>query len=365
MKFLCKQSLLIEAINTSQKAVTGKSTKPILMGLLIRATQNEITIIGSDIDMSIETKLEAEVHEPGTIVVDSRIFGDIIKKLPSDIVTINTTEGNSIEIICHKSKFDLVHMNSEEFPTLPNINENTIFNIPQIQLKNMIKSTLFAVAIDETRPILTGILFEVKDGLINLVALDGFRLALRTEKLENDNNISAVIPGKALSEISKILNDVTDKSNITFTPNHIMISIGKTKIISRLLEGEFINYASIIPYEYTSMVTVKKEELQDSIERASLMSKEGNNNLINIDILDNMLVITSNSQYGKVREEIDIILEGKNLEIAFNSKYLLDILKVIEEEEITLELSSSVSPCIIKNKNSANCTFLVLPVRRS
>jgi DNA polymerase III subunit beta len=366
MKFLCKQTLLIEAINTAQKAVTGKSTKPILMGLLIKATDKQITIIGSDIDMSIETKIEAEVHEPGTIVVDSKIFGDIIRKLPNDTVMISTNEGNSIEIICHKSKFDLVHMNSDEFPTLPNINENVIFNIPQILLKSMIRSTLFAVAIDETRPILTGILFEVKDGFINLVSLDGFRLALRKEELDNSNNtITAVIPGKTLGEISKILNDVEDKANITFTPNHIMISIGKTKVISRLLEGEFIKYASIIPEEYTTKVTVKKDELQDSIERASLMSKEGNNNLINIDILDNILVITSNSQYGKVREEMNILLEGNSLEIAFNSKYLLDILKIIDEDEITLELSSSVSPCIVKNKKNNNCTFLVLPVRRS
>ncbi|HEY5562249.1 MAG TPA: DNA polymerase III subunit beta [Clostridiaceae bacterium] len=365
MKFLCKQSFLIDAISAAQKAVTGKSTKPILQGLLIKAEDGIITIIGSDIDMSIETKIQADIHEVGSIVVDSRMFGDIIRKLPNDTIMISTSESNLIEIICQKSKFNLVFMNPDEFPTLPKINENIILNIPQIILKNMIKGTIFAIAQEETRPILQGVLFELKDNKLNLVALDGYRLALRKENIENANTINAVIPGKSLTEISKILSDVETKVNITFTTNHILFNLGNTKIISRLLEGEFIKYSTILPTEYNSKVTVKKEELLDCIERASLMSKEGSNNLINIDILENNMVITSNSQYGKVREELNIILEGNTLEIAFNSKYLIDILKNIEEEEIIMEYTSSVSPCIIKNSVNNNSNYLVLPVRRN
>ncbi len=254
-------------------------------------------------------------------------------------------------------------MKSEDFPELPNINENMIFSIPQNILKNMIKGTIFATAQDETRPILTGVLFEIKNKILNLVALDGYRLALKSENLDTDNTISAVIPGKTLNEVSKILEENDENVNITFTPNHILFSIKDTKIISRLLEGEFIKYNSIIPEEYNLKITVKRTVLLNSIERASLMAKEGNTNLVKLDIEDETMVITSNSQLGMVREELNIILQGEPLQIAFNSKYLIDVLKIMDEDEIVMEFSSSVSPCIMKNKNINNCTYLVLPVR--
>lgn len=196
MKFICQKNVLQEAISIAQKAVTGKSTLPVLEGLLIKAADNRITIIGSDTDLSIETKCEAEVLEFGSIVVDARLFGEIIRRLPNDSIEITTLENNTLHISCQKSNFTLVHMSAEDYPTLPQINENMIFSIPQGILKNMIKGTIFAIAQDETRPILTGVLFEVKDSKLNMVALDGYRLALRTEFLETENTISAVIPGK-------------------------------------------------------------------------------------------------------------------------------------------------------------------------
>lgn len=363
MKFKCTKNSLQDAISVAQKAITGKSTMPILQGIYLKALKDKLTLTGSDIDLSIDTKIVAEIEESGSIVVDSKLFGDIIRKLPNDIVEVQTLDNNLLQISCQRSVFTLTHMNSEDFPNLPQINENMIFSISQKILKNMIKGTIFAIAQDETRPILTGVLFEIKENILNLVALDGYRLGLRSEKVDNDNTINAVIPGKTLSEISKILNDSDENVEITFTPNHILFSLGETKVISRLLEGEFIKYASIIPDEYNLKVIVKREELLDCIERASLVAKEGNTNLIKFDIGEDSIVITSNSQLGKVREELNIILQGQPLQIAFNSKYLIDLLKIMEDEEIAMQFSSSVSPCVVKNKENNNCTYLVLPVR--
>src|SRR3712207_3296434 len=344
MKFSVEKSKLQEAISNAQKAITGKTTMPVLQGIYIKAMDNELTIIGSDIDLTIETKIEADVIEPGTIVVDARLFGEIIRKLPNAPVLVESMENNTITIQCLKSIATLIHMNADEYPNLPKINENMIFTIPQGLMKNMIKGTIFAIAQDETRPILTGILFEVKDGKLNLVALDGYRVALRRENIDSANSINAVIPGKTLNEVSKILEESDNPTHITFTPNHILFNLGNTRVISRLLEGEFIKYESIIPKEYNLKVLVKKCDILNSIERASLMGKEGKTNLVKLDVEDENMIITSNSQLGKAREEVPIILQGESLKIAFNSKYLIDVFKIMDEEEVVMEFSSSISP---------------------
>jgi DNA polymerase-3 subunit beta len=363
MKFKCEKSSLQEAISIAQKAVTGKSNISVLEGIYISAANGQITLIGSDTDLCIETKLIGEVIEEGKVVVDSKIFGEIIRKLPNAQIEITTSESNSIEITCQKSDFTLIYMNADDYPSMPRVDENQIFSVSQAILKNMIKGTAFAIAQDETRPILTGVLFEVKNRQLNLVALDGYRLALKSEVVETDSAISAVIPGKTLSEVSKILEEIETEVKLTFATNHILFDLGETKIISRLLEGEFIKYESIIPKEHNLKITTKKSEILNCIERASLMAKEGNTNLIKFNIAEDNIVITSNSQLGKVREELNIILQGEALQIAFNSKYLIDVLKIMEEDEIVMELTSSVNPCILKNKNIDNCTYLVLPVR--
>lgn len=363
MIFTCNKQDLQDAILIAQKAITGKSTLPILEGILLKAEGNTLTLIGSDKDISIETKLNADIQQPGDIVIDSKIFGEIIRKLPNDRVTIETLDNNTVQITCLKSVFNIVHMDADQFPALPMINENQIFSIPQSTLKNMIKGTSFAITQDESRPILQGILFEVKDGLLNLVALDGYRLAVRTEQLDTNNSINAVIPGKTLIEVAKILEDSDENVNITFTTNHILFSLEKTKVISRLLEGEYIKYNSLLPQEHKLLVNVMRQDLQNGIERASLMSNDSNSNLIKLSIEPDTIIITSNSQLGKVREEVTIDLQGEPLQIAFNSRYILDILKNMEAEEIVMEFTSSVSPCILKDKENDNCKYLVLPVR--
>lgn len=363
MIFTCEKQEILEGISIVQKAITGKSTIPILEGIYINAYDNGLTLIGSDMDVSIETKVKAEVLEKGSIVIDAKIFGEIIRKLPNSTIKIETTENQVIKLTCEKSVFDVVYMNTDEFPALPDINEDLKVSVNQNILKNMIKGTSFAIAQDETRPILQGILFEVKNKILNLVALDGYRLAIKSEFLDTDIDIEVVIPGKTLNEVSKILEDIDEIVDITFTNNHILFNLENTKIISRLLEGKFINYNSLLPQEHKLLVDVNRQKLQNAIERASLMAKDGNTNLIKLDIQQENLIITSNSQLGKVREEISIKLQGEQIQIAFNSKYLLDVLKNMEEDEVIMKMTSGVSPCVIEENNNENAKYLVLPVR--
>ena len=363
MKFICEKQKLQEGVSISNKAITGKTTMPILEGIFIKASNNKLTLIGSDMDVSIETTIDANVIEEGTIVVDSRIFSEIIRKLPNSDVNIETLDNDIIQITCEKSIFNLVYMKAEDYPALPEINENISVEVPQDILKSMIRGTSFAIAQDETRPILQGILFEVKEQKLNLVALDGYRMAVRSEYLGNDDNIDVVIPGKTLNEVAKILEDVEDVVKITFTNNHILFNLDKTKVISRLLEGKFVNYISLLPQEHKILVEVNKQDLQSCIERASLMSKDSNSNLIKLDFNEDNVIITSNSHLGKVREELNVNLQGGELQIAFNSRYILDVLKNIDGNEIYMEMTSSVSPCIIRSKSNDNSRYLVLPVR--
>ncbi|MBW6411766.1 DNA polymerase III subunit beta [Clostridium weizhouense] len=363
MIFICEKHKLLEGISIVQKAITGKSTMQILDGIYINAKDGELTLIGSDMDLSIQTTVKSDVIENGEIVIDAKIFGEIIRKLPNSDIKIETIENESIQITCEKSIFNVVYMNASEYPSLPNINENLKVEVSESILKNMIKGTSFAIAQDETRPILQGILFEVKNKNLNLVALDGYRLAVRSEFLDTDIDIEVVIPGKTLIEVSKILEDNEKTVYITFTNNHILFNLENTKIISRLLDGKFVNYNSLLPQEHKLLVNINRQELQNGIERASLMAKDGNTNLIKLDITEDTLVITSNSQLGKVREEVSLKLQGDEIQIAFNSRYLLDVLKNMEDEEVIMEMTSGISPCVIKEKDSENSKYLVLPVR--
>ncbi|SFD18789.1 DNA polymerase III subunit beta [Clostridium uliginosum] len=363
MIFICEKHKLLEGISIAQKAITGKSTMQILEGIYINATKSGLTLIGSDMDISIQTTVKADVIENGEIVIDAKIFGEIIRKFPNSNIKIETTEDGLIQITCERSVFNIVYMNANEYPSIPDIDENLKIEVNESILRNMIKGTSFAIAQDETRPILQGILFKVKNKNLNLVSLDGYRLAIRSEFLDTDIDIEVVIPGRTLVEVSKILEDNDKSVYITFTNNHILFNLENTKIISRLLDGKFVNYNSLLPQEHKLLVTINRQELQNGIERASLMAKDGNTNLIKLDVQDDALIITSNSQLGKVREEVAMKLQGDEIQIAFNSRYLLDVLKNMEDDEIVMEMTSGISPCVIKEKDSESSKYLVLPVR--
>jgi DNA polymerase-3 subunit beta len=364
MKITCSRDNLLEGIITAQKAVSTRTTLPILQGILFDCRSGELRIMATDLELGIECEVDAEVIERGWIVLDSRLLGEIIRKLPPADVEISVDERNIAEIKCMNSCFNIQGKDGSEFPELSRVDGEKILKLPQDLIRSMIRQTAFACAVDETRPILTGALLESSGDEINMVALDGFRLALRTVKVESGTeNISAVIPSKTLNEIYKILRDQQDKVNVELAGNQIMFTMGRTKVISRLLEGDFINYRQIIPDEHTTKVKVKTLDLLDSCERASLLAREGKNNLIKLIITADKMKITSNAEIGEVNEEISVITEGKDIEIAFNSKYLIDVLKVLESEYITLEFTTNVSPCIVRPVDSEIYVYMLLPVR--
>jgi DNA polymerase-3 subunit beta len=362
MKISIQKQVLQEAIFNVQKAISGKVIMPILQGILIIAENSQITLIGSNMDLIIETKIQGNILEEGKVVVDSRFFGDIIRKLPDATIQLESKDNKTITIEYSSSTAILLHMDANEYPSLPDIKKETTFQISQRLIKNMIKGTIFAIAQDEFRATYTGVLFEVSSGNLNLVSLDGYRAAIRSEKIESSLVVNKIIPGKTLNEVYKILEDNDNLIDISFASNHVIFSLGNTKISSRLLEGNFVKHEDIIPKEYSTKIIVKRNDLLNSIERASLMGKEEYGSKVILEIQDDNIFIIANSQFGKLREKINIVLQGNNLKIAFNSKYLLDVLKVIDNDEIVLELNNSVNPCIIKNKNSDNCVYMLVPI---
>ena len=363
MKIITTKSTLLESINIVQKAVPSKTTLPILEGILFDAKNGKLKLTATDLEIGIETVSNVDVIESGKVVLSSRMVGDIVRKLPDADIEIETAEKNLVCIKSEGSNFKIVTLPYDEYPELPVVKKENGITLKQNILKDMIRKTIFAVSSDEIRPILTGVLFDVSGDKLTMVALDGFRMAVKWNGIINDNNFRAVIPGKTLSEIGKILNENEENANIYFSKNHIQVQIGETIIVSRLLEGEFINYKQIIPSEYKIKVKVSSNMLMEACDRAALFARDSSNNMIKFEINDDLMVIMSNSQNGDVHEELKIQKEGNDIEIAFNAKYFIDVLKVIDGEEITIEFTTNVSPSIIRPCNNTDYLYLVLPAR--
>jgi len=364
MKIICSQQELSKALNTVQKAVTNRTTIPILKGILLEVLDNNILkISASDLDLSIEKKITVNVEEKGAIVVSAKLFTEIIKKLPSGDVAIEVIDNNVI-IKTNHSEFSIVGQDINDFPMIKEFDKENYLSLNKELFKNMIKQSAFSASIDESRGIIVGVLIEILKDNLNIVALDGFRMAVRKEKIKSLEEKNLIIPAKTLNEIYKILVDEDcEEILLNIDDKDITININNTIVVSKLLEGEYINYKEIIPKNYSSRIRISREELFNSIERASLLAREGKNNLIKVTIKDNILIINSRSEEGKVHEEIEISKEGENLEIGFNSKYILDILRVLDDEEIVLEFTSNVSPCLVKPINTEKYVYLILPVR--
>lgn len=363
MKISIQQNRLSKAINIVQRGISSRSTLPILGGVLIKASSNRLILTGTDLELGIETQVDCEVIEEGNIVITSKLFGEVIRKLPTEMINIEVDLDNNVHISCSNSKFNLLGQPYEEYPQLPELDESKSFHMAKDLLKNMIKQTIFATAQDETRPILTGALLETENSEASLIALDGYRLAFKKIKINYEENIKVVVPGKTLNEVSKIIDEDEADIKISTTDNHIIFGVGPTTITSRLLEGQFLNYRDIIRDEYNTKIVASTKELQSSIERASLLAREGKNNLIKLEAKGGQIIITSNSEIGDVYETVSAQIEGEGLEIAFNSKYILEGIKAIESEDLELYLTSNVNPCIIKPFNDESYTYLVLPVR--
>ena len=363
MKFKIDQRGLSKHINIVQKGISSRTTLQILDGILIEAKNNKLKLTATDLEISIETYVECEIEKEGSIVVNSRIFGDIIRKLPSAAISINVDDSNNMNIQCENSEFNILGNSHNEYPDLPIILEHDSFELPRDLFKSVIRQTVFATTQDETRPSLTGVLIEIVDRTISFVALDGYRLALRKLPIESDIDIKIIIPGRALNELNKILDDSEENINISSAPGHVIFNIGDTIVYSRLLEGQFFNYREIIRKDHKTSLILNKKSFQDGLERASLLAKEEKANLIKLSIMEGQILIKSNSEIGNVNEKILSNHEGENINIAFNSRYILEGIKMIDAEEIQLNFMGSLNPCIIKPIQEDNYIYLVLPVR--
>lgn len=365
MKFTCDKEDLVKCISTVQRAMPSRSTLSALEGIYIESKGEAVNMRCSDMVLTIDSSILANVEREGAIVMPGRLFSDLIRKLPGGDVCIDMDDsGTSIKITCGKAKLTLQGMNKEEYPAMEENQTVKPLDLRQGDLKEMISHTLFAVASDETKPILTGELIEISNGTFTVVALDGYRLALRRESLQSPSeDISFVVPSKSLSEISKLFEDDDSSASILVGNNNAVIDMGDTRITTRLLDGEYIKYSTIIPTDRNTRVRVNTAALANSAERASLLAKEGKNNLIKMNITEQSMTISANSEMGDVFEEIPIYMEGSNLRIAFNARYLTDVLHAINEEEILMDFITNLSPCVMRPVEGDKFTYLVLPVR--
>ena len=368
MKIVCYKDKIMKALNSVVKGVASKTTMPILEGILIQSNDNEIKLTTYDLEIGIEYVMECNVIEQGSTVVNAIMFSEIIRKLPDTEIKIELNSNNLLEIECEGSLYKLATMNPDEFPELPKIEIENSIEIDQNLLKNMIRKTIFAVSTEESRPIFTGCLFEIENNKLSLVAVDGFRLALRTIFLtKQSNNFRAVIPGKTLVELNKIINDSYEPIKIGVSKNQALFEMDNCKIVTRILDGEFLNYKNVIPNNWETRIRVNKNNLQNSFERISLISSSSvekeKKYPVKVQVDIGKITILCTNQTGDAKEELYVSTEGKNLEAGFNPKYFLDSLKAIDDEEIYIEFGSNISPCLIKSVENNDYVYMILPIR--
>lgn len=365
MKFSCEKALLQAAISTTSRAVSPKSSIPALEGILLEAG-NDLRLTGYNLETGIRTIVPADIREEGTLVLGARLFGDIVRKLPDDIVTFQS-ENYMVNIKCGMSEFNILGTDPEEFPELPTVEYQNSLILPQSRLKAMISQTLFAVSDNESRPIHTGSLFEVDSNGLTIVSVDGYRLALRHEaidKKEGAETFSFVVPGAALSEVEKICSDVDEPASVTQGARHVMFKVGDTMLVSRRLEGEFLAYRQAIPRNNTIHVEGETRALLSSIDRVSLIISDKLKSPLRCVFDSNLLKISTKTAIGDAYDECPLSGDGGGLEIGFNNKYLMDALKAAPADKVRLELTTGVSPCVIlPTEGEENFLYMVLPVR--
>ena len=363
MKIVCKKSNLVKGVSIVPKAVPSKTTMPILECILIDATTDIIRLTANDMELGIQTDIEGEILERGMIAIDAKIFSEIVRKLPDNDVIIETNENLQTTIVCEKAKFDISGKPGEEFSYLPVIEKEDSIEISQFTLKEVIRQTIFSIADTESNKLMTGELFEIKDNMLRVVSLDGHRISIRKIELKDQvNDKKLVVPGKTLIEVSKILSgELESQVYISYTNNHIVFEFDNTIVVSRLIEGEYFKIDQMLSSDYDTKVKINKKELLSCIDRATLLVKEGDKKPIIINIGDEVMELKIKSQIGSMNEEIVINKEGKDLLIGFNPKFLIDALRVIDEEEVTLYLMNAKAPCFIKD-DKESYIYLILPV---
>lgn len=363
MKITMEKRILSDAVMNLQRAVSTKTSIPALEGILMRAEGEKIIMTAYDLEIGMQTEQPAVVSQPGSIILTAKLFSEIVRKSPAETVTIEVDDRNNATITSGASCFTIIGMNPAEFPEFPKITDTDTLLVPSNLLKSMIRQTLFAVADSNAKPIHQGSLFRIEDGVLDVVSVDGYRLALRREHLPFDGALDFVVPGKTLGEVLKLLHDGDSDIEICPSRRHILFKIENYTVISALLEGEFLDYKAALPKEKKTTVTVSTRALIDSVERVSLLITDRLKSPVRCSISDGEIKLFCTTTMGRASDQLEADMVGDAIEIGFNNKYLLDALRSAESDEVLIELSGPISPMLVLPKDGDAFSFLVLPVR--
>ncbi|MBO4569782.1 MAG: DNA polymerase III subunit beta [Clostridia bacterium] len=364
MKLVCEGLDLSEAVLKVIKASAIRTTNPVLEGIKLKASFDSLTLTATDNELTIEKTIPADVKIEGEVIVPGKFFAEFVKKLSNEQIELTLTDKNILKIKYTDSVGQLQCLNVDEFPTIKQLDNPEKIVINQKDFRDLINKTIFSVAIDDARPILKGCLFEIANGNVTCVALDGFRLALAQKQLKSTTaDFNFIVPARCLAEISKLLDENDNDITLLVQKNYLMVDLNSTKVVTRLLDGDFINYRQVIPNNKTTIVTINKSQLENGLERASLLARMDKNNLVKFEVHDKLLTLASQSDIGNVTENITIGLEGKDISIAFNARYISECLRNIEDEFICLNFTTPIAPCTVTGTQNAEYLYLILPVR--
>ena len=363
MEFYCSKSDLVNAVSIVSKAVPSKTTMTILECILITVSNGKILLTSNDTELGIETVLKGDIKDNGIIAIDAKLFSDVVRKLPDSIVHISSGQDQILNISCDKAKFSIAGKNGNEFPYLEDVEKNDFISISQFTLKEVIRQTIFSIAQNDNNKIMTGELFDIKGNKLRVISLDGHRISIRNIELRQEYpSLKVIIPGKTLIELSKILSGEIEKVvNIYFTDSNALFEFDNTIVITRLIEGEYFDVDKMISNEYSTKIFIDKKELINCIDRATLLVRENDRKPVIINIGNEEFELKINSPIGAMDESINIEKEGADLMIGFNPRFLLDALRVVDDEKITIYFMNSKAPCYIKDE-AQKYNYMVLPI---
>ena len=363
MKFTVNKSDITEAVSNIQRAVSTKTSIPALEGILLSATETGLELCAYDLELGITTVIPAFVMEPGKAVLSAKLFSDIVRRTPAETVTVSVDEKNMATLESGYSRFSIIGIPAEEFPELPKLSDSTQISLPGALLKSMIRQTLFAIAESDAKPIHQGSLFSLENGILDVVSVDGYRLAVRREPVDFSEDLSFVVPGKTLSELLKLIKDSEEPVEISAGRRHILFKIDNYTVISSLLEGEFLNYKAAIPPESQTEVVLKTREAIDSVERVSLLITDRLKSPIRCLFDNNEVKLNCTTSMGRASDQLDVEMTGQSVELGFTNRYLLEALRNTECDEVKVQLGGPLSPMKVVPKEGDSFLFLVLPVR--
>ena len=369
MNITINKDKLWENLNIVAKAVSSRTSLPILECILLKAEENKCRLIGNDLEIGIESSpFHAEVAESGSIALEAKVFLEIVRKMPAEFINIESAENCITYIRSGKTEIKILGYPGDEFPFLPDVEEEKDFVVRAVQFKEMIRQTIFSVAADEKKPVLTGELLEICDGVMHLVAVDGFRISYRrsgfVKEIETEYKNRIIIPAKSLNELYKVLpSEGNQPLSFRFTDKHILFQMDEYTFVSRLIEGEFIKYDQVFNEDFQTIINIDRIALLSGVERACLIARDVKKSPVRLSVEDDKLVVTSSTEMGASYDEIPADIDGESIKISYNPKYLLEALRVINEDTVTVKLSGPHSPCIIKNDKNDSYKYLILPLR--